>query len=186
MTSIRSLLALAALTLAGSAFAADTPGAYLLLGGGTSKYDDSCAGTTACDTTGSSTKLLGGWRLGNGFAVEGVALNFGKATAAVGSLTGEFKATAYGGGVAVYGDTGSWLFNARLGIASVKVKGTVRQGTASAGSSESTTSAYVGLGAGYRFTDMVSVELGYDTTKAKFGGESENVSAFTIGLGIKF
>ena len=33
---------------------------------------------------------------------------------------------------------------------------------------------------------MVSIELGYDTTRAKLGGEDINVSAFTVGLGIKF
>lgn len=186
MTLIRKLLVVAALAATGSAFAADTPGAYLLVGGGTSKLDDSCEGTTSCDTTGSSVKFVGGWRLGGGIAVEAVALDFGKAKAAIGSLTGEFKTTAYGGGVAVYGDAGAWLFNARLGVASVKLKSTFRQGTASGSDSESTTSAYVGLGAGYRFTEMVSIELGYDTTRAKLGGEDINVSAFTVGLGIKF
>lgn len=186
MTFVRKLLAVAALAATGSAFAADTPGAYLLAAGGTSKYDDSCAGTTTCDTTGNSFKFVGGYRLGNSIAVEGVVLDFGKAKVTIGSLSGELKTTAYGGGVALYADTGPWLFNARLGIASVKAKATARQGTNSGSTSETTTSAYAGLGVGYRFTDAVSLELGYDTTRAKIAGEDENVSAFTIGIGVKF
>ena len=122
MTLIRQLLVVAALAATGSAFAADTPGAYILAAGGTSKYDDSCAGTTSCDTTGNSFKFVGGYRLGNSIAVEGVVLDFGKAKVSVGSLSGELKTTAYGGGVALYADTGPWLFNARLGIASIKAK----------------------------------------------------------------
>jgi len=186
MTFVRKLVAVSALAAvaAGSAFAADTPGVYLLAAGGTSKYDTDCTGTTTCDNTGSAFKAVGGYRFGNGIAAEVVSFNFGKAEYRASGIHLELKATAIGAGVAVYSEFASnWLFTARLGAASVKMKGTVPN----VGSvSDSTTNAYAGLSVAYHVTPTVSAELGWDSTRGKVAGESGNISAFTLGLGVRF
>lgn len=187
MTSIRPLLALAALTLAGSAFAADAPGAYLLIGGGNSHFNNDCAGTTKCDNNGNAFKFAAGWRLGNGIAIEGVAQDFGKSTATALGVDVELKAKLYGIGAAVYGDfSPNWTGSARLGVGSVKMTGSGRQGTVSVSQSESSTQLYAGLAVGYRFTPTVSAELAWDSTRGKIFGETGNISALTLGIGIRF
>jgi Outer membrane protein beta-barrel domain len=188
MKKIHALCATAALLgglfTVGQAQAADTPGVYLLAAGGSSKYDTDCAGTTKCDNTGSAFKFVGGYRLGNGIAIEGVSYNFGKAEYADLGLSLELKATAVGGGVAVYGELSpNWLVTARLGIASVKMKGVVPN---VGSTSDSSTNPYVGVAVAYHFTPTVSAEVGYDSTKGKVAGESGTISAFTLGIGIKF
>lgn len=184
MTFARKLFVLSALAVAGSAFAADTPGIYLQAAGGSSKYDTDCTGTTKCDNTGSALKLVGGYRLGNGIAAEVVSYNFGKAQYTATGINLELKATAVGAGVAVYSEfSPNWMFSARLGVASVKMKGTVPN---VGSTSDSSTNAYAGLGVGYRFTPMVSLEAGWDTTRGKVAGESGTISALTLGLGISF
>jgi len=168
----------------GQAQAADAPGIYLLAAGGASHYNTDCAGTIKCDNNGNAFKFVGGYRLGNSIAIEAVSYNFGKAQYTIPGANLELKGTAYGGGVAVYGELSpGWVATARLGVASVKMKGTV-PGVGS--TSDTTTSAYVGLAIAYQFTPTVSAELGYDSTKGKVAGESGNLSAFTVGVGIKF
>ncbi len=187
MTFTRTLLAAAALALTGSAFAADTPGAYLLIGGGPSHFNNDCGGTSKCDNTGNSFKFAAGWRLGNGIAVEGVAQDFGKSTATVLGVDEEFKAKLYGIGAAVYADFApNWTGSARLGVGSVKMTGSGRLGTVSISESESSTQVYAGLAVGYRFTPAVSAELAWDSTRGKILGETGNISALTIGIGIRF
>lgn len=168
----------------GQAQAADAPGIYLLAAGGTSHYNTDCAGTTKCDNNGNSFKFVGGYRFGGGIAAEVVSYNFGKAEYTIPGANLELKGTAYGAGLAVYGELSpQWVATARLGVASVKMKGTV-PGVGS--TSDTTTNAYVGVALAYQFTPAVSAELGYDATKGKVAGESGNLSAFTIGVGVKF
>lgn len=192
MTFVRNLFVVAALAATGSALAADAPGAYLLVGGGTSSMSADCAGTTSCDKNGNSFKLVGGYRLGGGIAIEGVAFDLGKAkaTAPIGNLNvaAEFKTKGYGVGVAVYGDFAqNWSATARLGVASMKGTTSVSAPGLAGSDSETSTQAYAGLGVAYRFTDTVSAELGVDSTRAKFSGdETFTVRAFTLGVGVKF
>lgn len=184
MTFARQLLVLSTLTLAGSAFAADTPGVYLLAAGGTSKYDTDCSGTTKCDTSGSAFKLVGGYRFGNSIAAEVVSYNFGKAEYTAFGTNLELKATAVGGGVAVYSEfAANWMLTARLGAASVKMKGTV-PGVGS--TSDTSTNAYAGIAIAYHVTPTLSVEAGWDSTRGKVAGESGTLSALTLGLGLRF
>jgi len=192
MSSIRNLLALTALALAGSAFAADAPGAYLLVGGGKSHLSADCAGTTSCDSNGNAFKVVGGWRLGSGIAIEGVAFDFGKAKATVPlggvNYAAELKSKAFGAGVAVYGDFApSWSATARLGIASVKGTVNASGGGTTGSQSKTSTQAYVGAGIAYRFTDTVAAELAFDSSRAKFAGDqTATVRAITLGIGVRF
>lgn len=192
MTFTPNLFVAAALVAAGSAFAADTPGAYLLVGGGTSQMSADCSGTTSCDKKGNAFKLVGGYRLGGGIAIEGVAFDFGKAkaTAPIGNLNvaAELKTKGYGIGVAVYGDFAqSWSATARLGVASMKGTTSVAATGVSGSDSKTSTQAYAGLGLAYRFTDTVSAELGLDSSRAKFSGdETFTVRALTLGIGVRF
>lgn len=178
---------LGTLLATGTAQAAGETGAYLLAGGGISHFNNDCTGVAKCDNTGSSTKLLGGYRFGNGLAAEVVALDFGKATGVVSGVNVEVKGKATGVGVAVYGQFGSnWVGTARLGAANVKVTGTGSLGAVTISQSESTTSTYVGFGMAYHFTPMVSAELGLDAVSGKFSGETATLRALTLSLGVKF
>ncbi len=192
MTSVRNLFALAALAVSTCAFAADAPGGYLLVGGGASQLGADCAGTTSCDKNGNAFKFVGGWRLGNSLAIEGVAFDFGKAKATVPinglNVAGELKSKGFGVGVAVYGDfSPSWFVTGRLGVASMKGTTNVSAPGVTGSVSATSTQAYAGVGVAYRFTDSVSAELGFDSSRAKFSGDQTfTVSAFTLGVGVKF
>jgi OmpA-OmpF porin, OOP family len=184
MNTIRKLLALAAFAVTGSAQAADAPGAYLLVGGGASHYNTDCAGTTKCDNNGNAFKFVGGYRFGNAIAAEIVSYNFGKAQYSVPGANLELKGTALGGGAAVYAELApNWVGTIRLGIASVKMKGTVPN---VGSTSDSSTNAYAGLALAYQFTPAVSAEVAWDSTKGKVAGTSGNLSALTVGVGVKF
>jgi OmpA-OmpF porin, OOP family len=194
MTFARKLLAASVFAAAttGSAFAADTPGAYFHIGGGSSKINGDCAGTTACDTTGTATRIVAGWRLGNAIALEAVALDFGKATVTAPvagmSVAGELKSKGIGAGVALYGDFGpNWAGSMRLGGISMKGTTNFRSGTLSGSESKTSTQTYVGFGLGYRFTEMVMLEGAIDASRSKFVGDDEfTVRAFTLNLGLRF
>lgn len=174
----------AGLTLALAAQAQTPAGGYLAVGAGVSKYNDSCEGLSQCDTTGTGFKFTGGYALGNGFAVEGVYLNFGKSSASAAGLSVEVKSTAFGlGGAYTLPLSSSWDFVARLGVARVKTKGTVI-GLGSA--SDTGTSPYFGLALGWKMSPSTYLELGWDSTQARFEGEKESVSALTLGLGLRF
>ena len=174
---------LACLFSAGPSRAAETAG-YLLAAGGSSHQNNDCSGLSSCDNTGNAFKVVGGYRFGNGLAMEAVSYDFGKATARLQGLTLQVKAKAVGIGAAVYAELApNWVATVRLGIASVKMKANANNGFSA---SEDSTNAYAGLAIAYHFTPAVSAELGFDSTKGKLLGETGNISAVTVGVGVKF
>jgi len=182
--AIGSTLTVLGCLLAGGQAQAAEPAVYLLGAGGSSHHNNDCTGTTNCDNTGNAFKLLGGYRFGNGVAIEATSFDFGKSKASALGINLELKAKAVGLGAAVYAELApSWVGTLRLGVASVKMTATGSNGY---NSSESSTNAYVGLAIAYHFTPAVSAELGYDSTKGKILGESGNISAVTVGVGVKF
>jgi hypothetical protein len=187
-------VAAALLTVAGlaQAQAAKTDGVYLSLGGGRSDYALDCAGTTACDNSGSALRISGGWRMGT-IGFEAVALRFGTAKATVpvsgfGNVTAELKSEMLGGGVALIAPLGSNFDGmVRLGIASVKTSGSGSAGSTRVNvGSERKTAAYAGLGLAWKLAPAVSLEAHWDSTRAEFGGDDGNVSALTLAVGFRF
>lgn len=190
MKTTLSLLALAtgALFATTAAQAQQGPsGVVLGVAGGISKYNDSCAGTTSCDTTGSALRLNAGYGLGNGLVVEAVSFNFGKLKGSGGGVSAEIQATAVGGGIAYYATMSpSTALFTRLGLASVKAKATGSGFGFSFSDSESQTALYAGIGFAWNLSQNTAVELAWETTQLKYGGEKEAVSAATLGLSLRF
>lgn len=186
-TLLTATALLGTLLATGAAQAAGETGAYLLAGGGISHFNNDCTGVAKCDNTGSSVKVAGGYRFGNGLAAEVVSLDFGKSTGVVSGINVQVKAKATGLGLALHGDFGDkWSGSMRLGAANVKVTGVGSLGNISVTESETTTSTYVGFALAYRFTPMVSAELGLDAASGKFSGETATLRALTLSLGIRF
>ena len=120
---IQTLLGLAAALLPGIVSAQ----AYGVVAAGLSELSSDCTGTTTCDKTDVAVKLIGGYRFTPSFAGELSYFHLGKATASVGSVSGEVKNAAYGAGVAYHADGPESHFVARIGAARVttKVNGTI-------------------------------------------------------------
>jgi OmpA-OmpF porin, OOP family len=174
---------LAGLLLAAAA-QAQTATNYLSLGAGPSKYNDSCEGVSRCDTTGTGFKLVAGHQFSQGLAVEGVVMNFGKLTGSDSGFDITLKAQAIGIGAAVYGNLSPTVtVLARLGIAQVKLKVNATGGFSD---SESTTKPYAGLGLQWNFMPSTFLDVSWDSTQAKYAGENENVSTFSVGVGLRF
>lgn len=184
-----SMGALAAIALVATAAQAQQGPAGLVLGAaaGISKFNDSCAGTTSCDTTDRALRLNLGYGFGNGLVAEAVSFNFGKLKASSGGINAELQATALGGGIAYYAtlSPGSALFT-RLGLASVKAKVTGSGFGVRVTDSESQTALYAGLGFAWNLNPGTAVELAWETTQVKYGGEKEAVSAATVGVSFRF
>jgi opacity protein-like surface antigen len=177
----------AAITLpAAQAHAADT-GGYLFAGAGQSRYNEDCSGVNDCETTATASRFLGGYRFSKSLAGEVLVLDFGKIGGNSGGVSVDLKATAVGAGVALLADLSpNWRGALRLGVAQVKVKANGRFGGISVSDADTSTQAYFGLGLGYAFTDTVSLEFAFDGTQGKYGGQKESISAWTVGLGVRF
>ena len=162
-------------------------GGYVAVGGGMSKYNEDCSGTTNCDTTGNAFKLTGGYELFNGFAVEGVYLNFGKARARASGIDVAIKSNAVGAGGAFFARLNpSLALVARLGVARVKVSATAAGLGGTFSDSENTTKPYAGIGLTWAFVPAAYLDVGWDSTQGKLSGSKETISAFTVGVGLRF
>jgi OmpA-OmpF porin, OOP family len=192
MSNLRYLAAAVALAALTPAAHAQT-GGYLSLGGGMSRWNVDCAGTTTCDKSDSAVRLAGGWRFGGGFAVEGLYLGLGKARASVGTGVGlvnaELKGTAAGGGVALFLPLGANAeLSTRLGVASVTAKtaGSLAGGPRVNTGDERKTKLYAGLGLGWSFSPTVQLQLHWDSTRVEAFDDEGQVSALTVGIGVRF
>lgn len=164
------------------------PGPYVLAAGGGSTYETDCGGFDRCDDSGAAFKLVGGYRLGGGLALEAVVMDFGKTTASIGSASADIKVRAIGGGAAFTGDLAPNLRTVlRLGIANVRAKGSGSLGGSTVFTeSDSSTEVYAGIGFAFSFTKNVAVEFGWDGTRGNINGEGGRVSALTAGVMLSF
>jgi OmpA-OmpF porin, OOP family len=179
------LLAAALLATAGAAQA--QAGGYALLGGGRSDFKVDCSGTSACDKSGSALQAIGGYRFGNNWAVEGLYVNFGKATANTAGVGVEVKGTAFGAGGAVFLDLSpTWTLTGRLGLASVKLDGRARLGNIVGDVSDSSANLYTGVAVGYNFSKTLAAELGFLRTRGEIEGDKGDISALTVSARFSF
>jgi opacity protein-like surface antigen len=183
---------LLAAAIAGLAFsAAASAQTYAVISAGTGKHDLDCAGAATCDETGGAFKLMGGYRFMPNVAGEFGVMSFGKARAADPGVALAVTTTGVGGGVAFHSDLGTnWNFVARLGLAQVKTKIDATLSGVSASDSDNNIQLYAGLGVGYKLAKNVSLDLAYDSSKAKYDksgvNTSGNVSAFSLGMTFGF
>ncbi len=165
------------------------PGGFVYGAVGRSDYNNDCTGFNECKNSGTFSKLGGGYRFAGGWALEGLALNFGKTSAVDNStrIKVELKASGFGVGGAYFIDLAPRVTAvARLGVARMKFEGVGTVSNFRVNLSESSTKVYSGLGVAYSFTNALSGELAFDASSAKFNGESSNVNAFSAGLGFRF
>jgi Outer membrane protein beta-barrel domain len=170
-------------------YASANPGGYVYGAVGRSDYNNDCTGFNSCKNSGTFGKLGGGYRFPGGWALEAVALNFGK-TSAVDNSTRvkvELKASGIGLGGAYFIDLApSVTAVARLGVARMKLDGAGTVSNFRVNLSETSTKVYSGIGIAYSFTHAFYGELAFDASSSKFNGESTNVNALSAGLGFRF
>lgn len=179
----QKLAVIAALALSSTAFAQGYVGAAA----GVTKLSVDCSGTTTCDDTDVGGKLFGGFKFTPNLSGELNYFHFGKAEATIGAISGEAKVSALGAGVAFSGMLApSWTGVARLGVARVKTDVSGSLGGFTASDSETATKAYYGVGVGFLVMPNLSIDGAIDYTKLKYGGESDNVGLFSVGVTFSF
>jgi opacity protein-like surface antigen len=164
-------------------------GGYIYGAVGRSHYNNDCTGLSECKNSGTASKLGGGYRFAGGWALEAVALNFGKSSA-VDSST-RIKVELKGSGVSLGGAYFAELAPRvtavlRLGVASIKLDASGALGNFRFSESERSTKLYSGIGVAYSFTDHFYGELAFDGTSAKYRGENSNLNSISAGLGLRF
>lgn len=175
-----------ALSLLLSAVAAQAQ-IYASIAAGSSHISTDCTGTSSCDTSDTGVKLTGGYELGNGFSLELGYLSFGKFRAADGGVALQAKPTAFTfGGAYSLPINSDWGMNFRLGAARVKAKLSASAGSVSGSDSESSTKPYAGLGVSYAVSSTTKLELGYDSTRLEYAGETGTIRLITVGARFAF
>lgn len=166
--------------------------AYVGGGLGMGKLNLDCAGTVNCDTSTTTGKVFGGYMFNEKFGIEGAAINFGKATAAVvvsGTPVGvdiEHKSLVLALS-ARQAFSPTWSLVSRVGVASNKATAVGRSGGFSASISESTVSFYGSIGVAYTINQNVSLEAAVESTTFKDPGNDKYGAYFgSVGLRYSF
>lgn len=162
--------------------------AYVSAAVGASEIDVDCEGASTCDTKDTAFKLVGGYDFGNGFAAELGYADFGKAKAADGGLSAQFKASGITLGVAYQAQFNQdWGLNLRAGIVNMKAEiSASAAGVGSGSDDDTTTQPYFGIAVNYALAKNVKLELGADFTKAEYAGEKADVRAVSVGVRYAF
>ncbi|MCF8207497.1 MAG: outer membrane beta-barrel protein [Methylotenera sp.] len=182
-------LVLAASLVAGVAYAGESDNkayGYVNVAGGRAHLNAKCFGVTTCDTDAMGLKLIGGYKLSNGIGFEGGYVNFGKAKAADATGSEQVKTSAITLGGLYTVSMGNWGLNMRLGAAVVKTKYTNDLASLDISASKTSTKPYAGVGLEYGFTPTTKLELGVDTTKSSFNGQTANARLVTVGFTVGF
>lgn len=185
---VGGLIAASALLLSGGVMAQG----YVSFAGGQSKHVDTCAGFSgSCDDSGTAVKVVAGYASEQGLGLEFGYLDFGKATASGSVLgygfTADIKVSAFTVGGAFKGNfTPNFAGHMRLGIASVKAKGTGRSVIYNYSASETKAKPYYGFGLSYAFSPELALEAGADFSEVELDGGKNDVRALTVGLRISF
>ncbi|MFZ6816222.1 outer membrane beta-barrel protein [Undibacterium sp. Rencai35W] len=176
----------AALMLAGIALSASASAqTYVAATVGQAKVDADCTGVTNCKTSDTTVKLLGGYNYTQNLGVEAGYFSLGKATASVGGIAGEFKAT----GVDVVGvvkstPSNGWVGFGKVGIAYIRAESTVNSATIKGTVTKNSTKPVFGLGATYQISNNVNVRAEYERRQVNVvdGVSDATVSNFSVGV----
>ena len=166
---------------------------YVGLSVGESNVDVDCSGTTVCDKRDTAFKIFGGYMYSPNWGAEVAYYDQGKVKVAgnddtFGLVTGDFR----GRGFALFG-VGAMPFDrfsvfGKLGVASVRVKGTVTSTVPPVQASDSETHSDFawGVGASYDFSKTLGVRAEFERLRVKFQDEKMNADLFSIGLVYRF
>ena len=183
-----SSVALAAVGLCGAVSAQ----VYVGIQVGTSRADIDCSGTTSCDKSDTSFKLLGGYKLTPEWGLEVGYTDLGEISGSavvpgVGLTNLKIEGTSLGFGAAYHIPfSADWNGVARFGIARNKADLTVVAGSQSGSESQSKTKPYLGFGVGYALSKELSLTGVWDWTELEFEGEKAKTNSFSIGLNWAF
>jgi hypothetical protein len=143
-----------------------------------------CANTTKCEKSSTGNKFLVGYELGNGWAVEGLMINYGKTARSNATQNDALKTTGLGIGAA-YSSKFNDDWNGRIGLSLNKNKADY-SGNIAAASNTTSTQANLGLGLGYKLSNAISIIAEYDTSTSKIVNKTGSVSLMSIGLRASF
>lgn len=183
----KQLLSAATLVAAFASAPAGAQGFYAELGGGRSRADVDCAGTTTCDRDGTFVRGLVGYAFSPNWAAELSLASLGRVEASavvpgVGTVQTSAKLRSAGLGVAAtLPFSESWALTGRLGVASNQTSVSGSALGTSVSESERNTAAYAGIALGYALSKTTSLGLNLDRTEAEFGGEKFAVVSLGIG-----
>lgn len=172
----------AGLTLAASASAQVYVGAAL----GQARWDASCAGATACKTSDTSYKFIGGYDFTRFFGLESSYFSLGELSASDATTKSEMRAKGleFSGVVKTPRIVGISGF-AKLGVAAIKGESNSTTGLLSSVVSKSSAQAVYGLGLTYLFADKTSLRAEIERRKIKvsdIGNASANATNFSVGI----
>lgn len=178
--------------LSGAALAQGTSSYYLEAGVGQARASVDCAGTTVCDRSDTSLRLIAGYTLSPQWALELSFARLGRIRATaevpeVGTVQASARLRSVGIGVAgTLPLNDSVALVGRLGIASNKTSVSGSSGGTSVSDSETRTAPYVGAGLDYALSKTVSLGLSADRTEARYQGEKTSVTSFGAGVKLRF
>ncbi|MES2047782.1 MAG: outer membrane beta-barrel protein [Pseudomonadota bacterium] len=179
---IAAAVMLAGLTLAAGASAQVYLGAAI----GQSRWDASCAGATACKTSDTSYKFIGGYDFTRIFGIESSYFSLGELSASNATTVSEMRAKGFefSGVVRTPRFVGLSGF-AKLGVAAIKGETNSTTGSVSSVASKSSAQAVYGLGMTYLFTEKTNLRVEIERRKIKvsdIGNASANATNFSVGV----
>jgi len=179
----KTLLALSALLISGSAFAQ----AYVGITGGLSELKIDCAGATSCDTRDNGFKLYGGYKFNHVGAVEIGYTDYGSAHGSIGSFSASYSTTSFSlGGAAFLPLTPKLTAIGRLGLAYSDVSVSGSLGPFRTSESGTDTHPYLGLGLAFALTPKLSLTGSYDFARIKYDGDRTTTTLLGLGLSYGF
>lgn len=154
--------------------------------GGASFYDVDCAGTTSCDKNDTSFKLYGGYNINPNFAIECGYTSLGKASASIGTLRADLKASGFEiAGVGKFPAAQNLELFVKLGL-SVMTGEAMIFGPVSGTAEEDSAELLAGFGLSYNINKQTAVRAEYETRNVKFPGDKATVGNFTVGVTFNF
>lgn len=173
MKSVRllltGLLAASALAFSGLSQAQMSGKWYVGVGVGQSKASDACTGASAlgiaCDDTDTATRIFGGYKINQNFAVEVGYADLGKATASVPGVAGEWKSTAWDFmAVGILPINQQFSVLGKIGLSSWSLDATLTaSGVGSTTLSPTGSDVTYALGAQYDFNNQVGLRAEWQT-----------------------
>ena len=178
-------LAAALLALTGAASAQLNNKAYIGGAFGPSEVSVECGFPYNCDSTDTGYKLYAGFKVHPQVAIEAGYIDFGKAqvnlsSANVGSLATDGFVVNAAGRLPLTRELNAV---GRLGLAFLETKGS---GRFVANRTDSSTSAYLGLGLEYAFNKNIKGSAAADFSTGEFNGSEGSVRLLSIGVQYDF
>jgi OOP family OmpA-OmpF porin len=176
MPLLRSGAAALALTAALPALAQDTrPGPYVGATLGKPDWNAGSVGGISGDSSGTATKLYGGWRMHPNFGAELSAMRLGRLSGPLGTAKADGLAVDAVGYLPL---SNQWTAFARGGVAQVK--------TRVPGASDRETVPKYGVGAQYQLAPNMALRGEWERYRLEAFGAKSNTDIYSLGAQISF